>query len=112
MPNDEPRTTLNRYTRIFKQVTPRAEKYKSSLFDYASFFVRQTVYGQIRTENERFLPVDRGVAFCGAISARKHGPQTWTANMPANVLHKSPMTAWLPNHQPHFFRNRNTTLLR
>ena len=81
MPNDEPRTTLNRYTRIFKQVTPRAEKYKSSLFDYASFFVRQTVYGHIRTENERFLPVDRGVAFCGAISARKHGPQTWTANM-------------------------------
>ena len=73
MPNDEPRTTLNRYTRIFKQVTPRAEKYKSSLFDYASFFVRQTVYGQKRTENERFfLPVDRGCAFRAAISARKH----------------------------------------
>ena len=71
MPNDEPRTTLNRYTRIFKQVTPRAEKYKSSLFDYASFFVRQTVYGQKRTENERFLPLDRGCAFRGAISARK-----------------------------------------
>ena len=30
------------------------------------------VYGQIRTENERFLPVDRGVAFRAAISARKH----------------------------------------
>ena len=98
MPNDEPRTTLNRYTRIFKQVTPRAEKYKSSLFDYASFFVRQTVYGQIRTGNERFLPANL--------------PANLPRNMPANVLHKSPMTAWLPNHQPHFFRNRNTTLLR
>ena len=32
---------------------------------------RTPVYGQIRTENERFLPVDRGVAFLAAISARK-----------------------------------------
>ena len=29
------------------------------------------VYGQIRTENERFLPVDRGYTFRAAISARK-----------------------------------------
>ena len=29
------------------------------------------VYGQISTGNERFLPVDRGVAFRAAISARK-----------------------------------------
>ena len=30
------------------------------------------VYGQKRTGNERFLPVDRGCAFRAAISARKH----------------------------------------
>jgi hypothetical protein len=40
------------------------------------------VYGQIRTENERFLPVDRGVAFRAAISARKHGPQTCPQTCP------------------------------
>ena len=30
------------------------------------------VYGQKRTGNERFLPVDRGCTFRAAISARKH----------------------------------------
>ena len=33
---------------------------------------RTPVYGQKRTGNERFLPVDRGCAFRAAISARKH----------------------------------------
>lgn len=33
---------------------------------------RTPVYGQKRTGNERFLPVDRGYTFRAAISARKH----------------------------------------
>ena len=41
------------------------------------------VYGQIRTGNERFLPVDRGYTFRAAISARK--PARKHARKPART---------------------------
>ncbi len=51
----------------------REQSCGSSRFGLAR--ARTPVYGQKRTGNEGFLPVDlsakQGVAFCGAISARK-----------------------------------------